>query len=236
MNSYDELKAACTEFGLVLDNAAINRLQKYAELLVEWNKVMNLTAITDSAEILSKHFYDCLLMFKHFEIPKGASLIDVGTGAGFPGMVLKAVRPDLNITLLDGLQKRLNFLNEVSNSLNLQVTLLHDRAEEAGRKKELREQFDFATARAVAKMQVLSEYCLPFVKVGGMFIALKGPTAAEELASSENALKLLGGNNGETTFENLPDGSARVFVSVKKLHSTKAIYPRHGAKISKQPL
>ncbi len=201
MNSYDDLKAACSEFGLVLDNAAIKRLQKYAELLVEWNKVMNLTAITDSAEILSKHFYDCLLMFKHFEIPKGAGLIDVGTGAGFPGMVLKAVRPDLNITLLDGLQKRLNFLNEVSNSLNLQVTLLHDRAEEAGRKKELREQFDFATARAVAKMQVLSEYCLPFVKVGGMFIALKGPTAAEELTASKNALKLLGGNNGETTFE-----------------------------------
>ncbi len=236
MNNYNDLCNACTEFGLVLDDAAVNRLQKYAELLVEWNKVMNLTAITDPTEIITKHFYDCLVIFKHFNFKEGATVIDVGTGAGFPGMVMKIARPDLKITLLDSLNKRLNFLNEVANQLELSVELIHERAEEAGRKPHLREQFDYATARAVARLQVLSEYCLPLVKKGGSFIALKGPAAYVEAVAAVNAVKTLGADEGKLSEEILPDSSVRVFAEYKKLKATLAKYPRHGSKISKNPL
>ena len=236
MPNYEILKNQTAEF-LQLNGDSLSRFKTYAEMLVEWNKKMNLTAITEPDEIIIKHFLDCLITFKNVDIPKNASIIDVGTGAGFPGMVLKIARPDIKLTLLDGLNKRLVFLSELCSALGFNdVEIIHKRAEDGGNAPELREKYDFATARAVAKLNVLSEYCLPFVKVGGMFLALKGPTAAEELENAENAFKTLGGELNDVQREVLPNGDVRVIVKVKKISQTPTSYPRNSAKISKKPL
>lgn len=232
---YTYLASLCKDFYELTEETA-KRLERYAELLIEWNGKMNLTAITDPDEIIIKHFYDCLLFLKHNEIPKNASVIDVGTGAGFPGLVLKIARPDIKITLLDSLNKRLTFLNEVANDLRLEVETLHSRAEDAGKTPDYREKYDIATARAVARLNVLSEYCLPFVKVSGSFVAMKGPTAPEELDGAISALKKLGGEKAVQINETLPDESSRVFVKVKKISHTPPQFPRISAKISKKPL
>lgn len=236
MNSrYTYLGELCKDF-YALDKVAAERLEKYSNLLIEWNNKMNLTAITDPDEIIIKHFYDCLLFLKYVDIPQNASVIDVGTGAGFPGMVLKIARPDIKLTLLDGLNKRLTFLQEVSKELGLEVETLHSRAEDGGRKPEYREKYDIATARAVARLNVLSEYCLPYVKQGGSFVAMKGPAAPEEMEGSASAIKKLGGLISEEYYEKLPDGSSRVFVITKKISQTPPQFPRNSAKISKKPL
>ena len=232
---YTYLASLCKDFYELTEETA-KRLERYAELLIEWNGKMNLTAITDPDEIIIKHFYDCLLFLKHNEIPKNASVIDVGTGAGFPGLVLKIARPDIKITLLDSLNKRLTFLNEVANDLRLEVETLHSRAEDAGKMPDYREKYDIATARAVARLNVLSEYCLPFVKVSGSFVAMKGPTAPEELDGAISALKKLGGEKAVQINETLPDDSRRVFVKIKKISQTPPQFPRISAKISKKPL
>lgn len=224
------------KFGVVLSDKQIQNLNTYANLLVEWNEKMNLTAITEPTEVVWKHFYDCILLFKCVDIKNSASVIDVGTGAGFPGMVLKIVREDIKLTLLDGLNKRLVFLSEVLKELSLDAKVVHLRAEEGAKKPELREQYDYAVARAVANMNVLSEYCLPYVKVGGSFVALKGPSGNEEAVNAKKAIQILGGGKVSVFSEQHEMIGDRAIVTVKKATPTLQKYPRISAKISKQPL
>ena len=236
-NIADTVEKLCEEAGIVLDPQAVQRLTRYAELLIEKNKVMNLTAITEPQEIAVKHFFDSLLPLSQVDIPQGASVIDVGTGAGFPGLVLKIARPDIKLTLLDSLNKRLIFLNEVITALNLEkIKTVHLRAEEAGKSKAHREKYDIATARAVAALPVLLEYCTPLVKKGGSFIAMKGPSAAEEAENSKNAIKVLRVSEPKIICETLTGNEQRVFVSFKKISQTPPKYPRKPSDISKQPL
>ena len=199
-----EIVPLCAEFGVELTEDKIKKLNAYGNLLLEWNEKMNLTAIKEPKEVLYKHFYDCILFFKNVKVPQNATLIDIGTGAGFPGLVLKIVRPDIEVTLLDSLNKRLVFLNEVINALGLEgIKTLHSRAEDGGKNKLYRERFQIATARAVASMPVLLEYCLPFVTNGGQFVAMKGPSAREEASLCDNALKVLGGEEPQIFEETL---------------------------------
>ena len=238
MISYDFEKIAplCQGFGLELTAEIKDRLTLYGNLLTEWNEKMNLTAITDPEGVLYKHFYDCLLFFKNVEVKKGAKIIDVGTGAGFPGMVLKIARPDIELTLLDGLNKRLIFLNEVLKELGLLAQTVHLRAEEGGQKKEYREQYDIACARAVAPLNILSEYCVPYVKKGGLFVAMKGDRGQEELEAARNALKVLGCEKPICLCETLTGEEARTFIISKKISQTPPKYPRNNGKISKAAL
>ncbi len=225
-----------SEKGILVDDTAKERLQKYAALLVEWNEKINLTAITDPEGIVIKHFLDCALLLSQVKIPEGARVVDVGTGAGFPGMVLKILRPDIDLTLMDGLNKRLVFLNEVAKELSLDVKTVHLRAEEAGKNANYREKFDLVTARAVAELRTLYEYCLPLCKVGGIFCAMKGPSAAEELKNAGKAVSILGGNRAKISTSTLTGEEVRTFVITKKISQTPPKYPRASAKISKQPL
>ena len=232
----EKIVPLCKEFGLELDQTAIDRLNLYGNLLLEWNQKINLTAITEPEGVLYKHFYDSLLFFKAVKVERNAKIIDVGTGAGFPGMVLKIARPDINLTLLDGLNKRLIFLADVLDKLNLQAELVHARAEEGGKSEKYREKFDFSCARAVANLPVLSEYCIPFVKKGGYFVALKGASAKEETASAQNAYKILGCEKPTIICETLTGNEERAFVIAKKISQTPTKYPRHGNKITKSAL
>lgn len=222
--------------GIAFDDTALERLDKYAELLVQWNEKINLTAITDPEDIVIKHFLDCALLLKCVNIPEGGKVIDVGTGAGFPGMVLKILRPDIKLTLLDGLNKRLVFLNEVLSELGLEARTVHMRAEEAGKASAHREQYDLVTARAVARLSTLYEYCLPLCRIGGIFCSMKGPSAHEELAEAKRAASILGGDKGEIKLETLTGEETRAFIITKKISQTPPKYPRISAKISKQPL
>lgn len=231
-----EIAPMCEKFGVQLDADKCEQLNRYGNLLLEWNEKMNLTAITEPREVLYKHFYDCILFLKQVPVPQGARLIDVGTGAGFPGMVLKIVRPDLKVTLLDGLQKRLTFLNAVAEDLGLSVDTVHLRAEDAGRNPLYREKFDLATARAVSALPTLCEYCLPLVKKGGQFVAMKGSSAKEEVAAAQNAVKILGGGKPTLGFETLTGEEQRAFVTIKKISQTPPKYPRSGGKIAKSAL
>ena len=232
----EKIVPLCAEFGLELDETAINRLNLYGNLLLEWNEKINLTAITEPEDVLYKHFYDCLLFFKAVKVEKGAKIIDVGTGAGFPGLVLKIARPDIELTLLDGLNKRLVFLADVLDKTGLSAELVHSRAEEGGKSVKYRERFDFACARAVANLPALSEYCIPFVKKGGYFVALKGASASEEAAAAQNAYKILGCEKPTIICETLTGNEQRAFVISKKISQTPTKYPRHGNKISKSAL
>jgi 16S rRNA (guanine527-N7)-methyltransferase len=210
--------------------------QTYMELLVEWNEKINLTAITEPKEVAVKHFLDSLTVLNAVNIKSGSRVIDVGTGAGFPGIPLKIMRPDMELTLLDSLNKRLIFLKEVCTALKIDASLVHARAEEGGRQKQLREKFDIATARAVAPLNLLCEYCLPFLKVGGLFVAMKGPNCTDEVKNAKKAISLLGCELTEQKELVLPDNSGRTLILIKKIKTTPDIYPRHGSKISKYPL
>lgn len=231
---YDEFSTMLEANGLKLTPSLYEKLENYARLLVEWNERMNLTAITDAQGISVKHFLDSLLLLKYCEIPENARVIDVGTGAGFPGIPLKLYRPDVKLTLLDSLQKRLRFLEEVSAQLAFPANCVHARAEEGAHRPDLREQFDFATARAVAALPVLCEYCLPYVRVGGVFAALKGPS--EEVSEAKNAISLLGGEILEVKHYSIPNGDARMLVLVKKISQTPTKYPRNSGQIAKKSL
>ncbi len=222
--------------GIKYDGTVLSRLQRYAEMLVEWNEKINLTAITDPEGIVIKHFLDCAMLLTAVDIPENASVIDVGTGAGFPGVVLKIFRPDIRLTLLDGLNKRLVFLNEVLSELGLEAKTVHMRAEEAGRAAAYREQYDLVTARAVAELRTLYEYCLPLCKVGGVFCSMKGPSAGKELEAARKASAMLGGDKGKIYEITLTGEEKRSFVITKKISQTSSKYPRISAKISKQPL
>ncbi len=230
------LKPLVEDAGIALDDGAYDKLCVYAGMLAEKNKVMNLTAITDTEGIAVKHFYDSLLPLKYIDLPDGAEVIDVGTGAGFPGLVLKIARPGIRLTLLDSLRKRLDFLSEVCGELSIDARTVHARAEDAGR-GELRECFDFAFARAVAELPVLAEYCLPFVRVGGVFAALKGRKAAEESEKAKRAITELSGRIEGLYEEQLPtDSGERGIIIIKKISQISPKYPRVSAKISKFPL
>jgi 16S rRNA (guanine527-N7)-methyltransferase len=233
----EKIVPLCSEFGIEINDKIIDRLNKYGNLLLEWNEKINLTAITEPEDVLYKHFYDCILFFKNVDVPQNAKIIDVGTGAGFPGLVLKIVRDDLEVTLLDSLNKRITFLNDVIDKLGLQkITAVHSRAEDGGKNPLYREKFDISCARAVAAMPVLLEYCTPFVKVGGQFVSMKGPTATDEVALCNNAMKQLGVQKPTIICETLTGEEQRTFVSFKKISQTQAKYPRNSGKIAKQPL
>lgn len=212
------------------------RFQLYMELLLEWNEKMNLTSITEPEQVVEKHFLDSMTLLAWGKLKEKARVIDVGTGAGFPGIPLKIMRPDIDLTLLDGTQKRLNFLGEVCKALHISATRVHKRAEEAGLDKTMRERFDLATARAVAGLPVLAEYCLPLVKMKGMFLAMKGPGAQEELAEAQNALEILGSGEPQVLSLTLPGGEERNLILCQKLRFTPKGYPRHGGTIAKHPL
>ncbi len=231
----ERLQKGFLSLGMDVSNDQIDKFIKYAELLVEWNEKINLTAITEPIEIAEKHFLDSAMCLKCGIYGK---VIDVGTGAGFPGIVLKILNPDIELCLLDSLQKRINFLETVCKELDLKnVTFVHARAEDGGRDKNLREKFDFSVARAVANLATLSEYCLPFVKVGGSFIAMKGPKAQEEIEAGKNAISKLGGEISNILEEQIPDTELKhVIISVKKVRPTAPAFPRKAGKPSKQPL
>ncbi len=230
----NRLEAKCAALGIALTGPMLDALDQYAEILVEYNQKVNLTAITDPERIEDKHFADSLLLAN---LPETAGkLVDVGTGAGFPGVVAKIFKPELQLTLMEPTGKRVEFLKYVCAQLGLSgVEFAKERAEEAAR-KVWREQFDVATARGVAALPMLSEYCLPLVKVGGVFLAMKGPGAAEELAESGAALKKLGGKGSGVAEFHLPGGDVRNIIRIKKISQTPPVYPRNGGKIAKSPL
>ena len=221
---------------LALTTSMLDQLEQYASLLLDWNTRMNLTAIKEPEGVAVRHFADSLSLLTAVDLPKGATVIDVGTGAGFPGMVLKIVRPDLELTLLDSLNKRLIFLDALKTQLGLDVELVHLRAEDGGRRPALRDRFDLATARAVAPLNVLCEWCLPYVKPGGRFAAMKGPDAGEEAASAAKAIHELSGTLEEEKNLTLSDGSKRTILLMAKKGATPQKYPRTAAKIQKAPL
>lgn len=222
--------------GLCFPDDALWRLDRYADLLAETNRQFNLTAITEPDEVTRKHFADCLALFSYVEMPQKASVIDVGTGAGFPGLVLKLVRPDLSVTFLDSTKKKLGFIENVLAAVSLTGKTVHARAEEAGQDAQFRERFDFATARAVAALPVLSEYCLPFVKKGGAFLSMKSAAADEEIDKARGAIRLLGGKFESDFLFDLAENLPRRIVVVRKISQTPSKYPRPSAKIAKNPL
>ncbi|MBR2404435.1 MAG: 16S rRNA (guanine(527)-N(7))-methyltransferase RsmG [Clostridia bacterium] len=210
----------------------------YYKMLIEWNEKINLTAITEEREAALKHFVDCISAFSCDKISDGASVIDVGTGAGFPGLPLKIYNPTLKVTLMDSLNKRINFLNEVIAELGLsEVTTIHSRAEELGKNKAHREKYDVCVSRAVANLATLSELCLPFVKVGGYFVSMKGPKAEEELKAAAKAIELCGGKV-EKVHSYAIDGTDydHNLVVIKKVSPTPPRFPRNAPKPAKEPL
>lgn len=239
----NKLIEGCNQLGISLTEGQMQQFEKYYELLIEKNKVMNLTAITEYDEVIVKHFLDSLTLVKGIAIKKGESLIDVGTGAGFPGIPLKIAFPELQVVLLDSLNKRVKFLNEVINDLNLKgIEAIHGRAEDAARNVKYRETFDYSVSRAVANLSSLSEYCVPFVKKGGCFISYKGGNVEEELAKARKAILLLGGSVKDTVRFTLAEGLTekekidRTLIIIEKKASTSKKYPRKSGLPTKEPL
>lgn len=228
------------EISLTLSEKQKEQFYQYYEMLIEWNKVMNLTAITELPEVVTKHFMDSLLIVKVVKDihEKPYRCIDVGTGAGFPGIPLKIAFPNLKITLLDSLNKRVGFLNEVIAKLELtDIEAVHGRAEDFGRNSDYREQYDLCVSRAVANMSTLSEYCMPFVKKGGFFIPYKSGKVEEEVNQADSAVKKLGGEMNPVVVHLLPGTDVeRTFVPVKKMGITPKKYPRKAGMPSKEPL
>lgn len=233
---YNYFRQAAAETGFCINEYELDMFDRFAAFMTETNKVMNITAITEPHEIVVKHFLDSLLVLRALTLPKGSRMADVGTGGGFPGVPVKIVRPDIRLTLIDSLKKRVNYLGELSLLLGQENTCVHMRAEDAGKKSNYREHFDFVTARAVADLAVLGEYCLPLVKVGGRFAALKGPDCEAEIQSAQSAIEKLGGKILATEKFTLPDGAGRSVVVIEKISQTPTIYPRIAAKIGKIPL
>ena len=224
--------------GIKLSLQQYKQFDDFYELLVEWNKVMNLTGITDYEDVNEKHFVDSLSIVKAIDINKVETVIDIGTGAGFPGIPLKIAFPHLKVVLLDSLNKRINFLNTVIDTLGLEnIQTIHGRAEDFAKKDDYREQFDLCVSRAVANLATLSEYCIPYVSVGGMFIPYKSGEIDGELSISKNAIHLLGGKIEETIKFQLPNTDiGRAFVKIKKQEKTAKKYPRKAGLPTKEPL
>ena len=233
-----QLKEKVQQLGLDLNDRQLEQFESYYHMVVEKNKVMNLTAITDHDDFTDKHFADSLSIVKCLDMEKISTVIDVGTGAGFPGIPLKIAFSHLEITLLYSLNKRVRFLNESAQMLDLKdVYAVHGRAEDIAHKKEYREHYDLCVSRAVANLSTLSEYCLPFVKVGGIFAAYKSGNVKEEVLQAEKAIKLLGGEILEEYSFNLPGTDIeRTFILIKKVKATGNKYPRKAGLPSKEPL
>lgn len=238
MSAYDLMIQYAEKFKINIDEEKLDKFKKYKALIKEWNEKINLTAITDEDDIIKKHFIDSISVLESNVIKNGMEIIDIGTGAGFPGIPLKIILPDSKILLVDSLNKRVNFLNEVIRMLELHgIEAIHGRAEEVAKKPEYREKFNIVVSRAVANMTVLSEYCIPFAKIGGYFIAMKGPSSENEIEESKHAISILGGkikNVVETRM--LQSDMNHRLVIVEKVKSTMNKYPRNYGQIEKKPL
>lgn len=236
MINYELLQSEAKKIGVDLGEYGADRFDSYAERLVRWNEHVNLTAITEPDDIVIKHFIDCLYIMKYVAFKKDEKLVDVGTGAGFPGMPLLIANPDLDVTFVDSMEKRIGFLRDVLKNIGLTGTRIHERAEIVGKDADYREKFDYATARAVAPLNVLCEYCLPLVKVGGLFVSLKGSSGMEELKAAENAINVLGGEVAKAVEYQLPNGDGRSIIIIRKISQTPTKYPRKSKKIDTKPL
>lgn len=240
MNEYnlDDFKKGLKQLNLVLDDNQLSQFIKYYEILVEWNSFMNLTAITEFDEVILKHFLDSISIFKGVDISKMHTVIDVGTGAGFPGIPLKIVYPHLQITLLDSLNKRIKFLNEVILSLNLEeIETIHGRAEDYAKQLEYRESYDLCVSRAVANLSSLTEYCLPYVRKGGLFVPYKSGVVEQEVKDAEKAICVMGGNIKEIIhFQLLDTDMERSLVIIEKKKHTPGQYPRKAGLPVKEPI
>jgi len=232
------LKKAAHEYSLALTDSQIQDFCTYYQMLIEWNEKINLTAITSPQDVAVKHMIDSLACYDETFFKKGARVIDVGTGAGFPGLPLKIFRPDIELTLFDSLNKRILFLQAVAKELGItDINFIHNRAEDGGKNKGLREHYDIAVSRAVARLNVLCEWCLPFVAVGGFFIALKGSKYNEEVNQSRGAIKLLGGEIAKIQNVKLPGlDDVRAIIFIKKIKKTPLTYPRRPGSAEKNPL
>lgn len=234
----DSFEKDLEELNINLEKRQICQFLQYYELLVEWNSFMNLTAITDFDEVIKKHFIDSLSLVKAIDLSKNYSVIDIGTGAGFPGIPLKIAFPNLEITLLDSLNKRIKFLNEVIEKLGLEnIETIHGRAENFAKDKNYRQSYDLCVSRAVANLSTLSEYCLPYVKTGGKFISYKSEKITDEINAAKKAISILGGNiSGQVDF-NLPDSDIyRNLFIIEKIKDTPMKYPRKAGLPSKEPI
>ena len=240
MENYDYSKflKGLEEFHIVVTEQQLWQFTRFFELLNEWNQVMNLTAITEWEEVLSKHFLDSVSIVRVADFEHVQTVLDLGTGAGFPGIPLKILFPEKKFVLLDSLNKRIKFLDTVVNELGLtNIELIHGRAEDFAKKKEYREQFDLCVSRAVANLSTLSEYCIPYVKKNGHFISYKAVSAGEELATAEKAIGTLGGELVSTEEFLLPDSDiTRAFIVIKKERNTSPKYPRKAGLPAKEPL
>lgn len=234
--STEKMKMYSEAIGVPLDDTALSRFDRYAFYLVETNKVVNLTRITEPDEIIVKHFIDSLEIFKYCNIEEGMKACDVGTGAGFPGLPILIACPGIKMTLMDSTRKKLEFLRVAVRDLMLEADIVPMRAEDAARTGPFREQYDLVTARAVAQLNSLCEYCLPLVKVGGRFVSLKGKLTDEEKKNGIRAAEKLGARLESDSKYILPDGSERELLVFKKREKTKQSYPRSSAQISKNPL
>ena len=232
------LKKDALSFGITLSDQQLSQFYTYYELLIEWNEKMNLTAITDFEEVIKKHFLDSLSIGRILKQDSSVSILDIGTGAGFPGIPIKIAFPDTQITLMDSLNKRVNFLNEVICTLGLEkIDAIHGRAEDFAKKGMLREKFDICVSRAVANLSSLSEFCLPYVKTGGSFISYKSEKAMEEIENSKNAVSILGGGKVFSDTFLLPETDfTRTLIKIEKIKETPAKYPRKAGTPVKQPL
>lgn len=236
--STETFEKGLEQLRIFLDEKQIQQFIEYYEILVEWNKVMNLTAITDYEEVIAKHFLDSLALVKVCDLSGKKKVIDIGTGAGFPGIPLKIAFPELEIVLLDSLNKRIKFLNEVIEKLGLKnIRTIHGRAEDFAKQKEYRESFDLCVSRAVANLSTLSEYCLPYVKIEGNFIPYKSGKIDEEISQGEKAIKILGGKISQIDkFQLVDTDMERSFVVIKKEKNSPKKYPRKAGMPSKEPL
>lgn len=235
---YQILEQKLGELGIKQDQNQLERFHKFYQLLIEWNKVMNLTGITEYEDVVEKHFVDSLSIIKAVDLSRIHTVIDVGTGAGFPGIPLKIAFPHLRVVLLDSLNKRIKFLDGVISQLGLtEIRTIHGRAEEYARKEEYREQFDLCVSRAVANLSTLSEYCLPYIQVGGIFVPYKSGEIDDEVEQSKKAVRILGGNIKDVMKFELPGTDIhRSFVLIHKEQHTQKKYPRKAGIPAKEPL
>ncbi|MFR1710105.1 MAG: 16S rRNA (guanine(527)-N(7))-methyltransferase RsmG [Clostridium sp.] len=238
MKYFNMLKEACENEGLNFNEKIYNNFIEYKSLIKEWNEKINLTAITEDEEIIKKHFIDSIKVFKFPYVKEAKKIIDIGTGGGFPGIPMKITKSDSSIVLLDSLNKRINFLNEVIDKLELEdIKTIHGRAEDFAQKAEYREGFDIAVSRAVANLTVLLELCLPYVKVGGYFVALKGPSIEDEIRDAKVALRVLGGTIEEVIEVDIADSDLKHnLLVVKKVKETPKKYPRKAGTANKSPI
>lgn len=238
MQFREVLVKAASEYSLSLTEEQLTYFTQYFQMLIEWNEKINLTAITDPTEVAVKHMIDSLSCYEEIIFKNSARVIDVGTGAGFPGLPLKIYRPDLKLTLFDSLNKRVTFLKAVVEQLGIEdVVFVHSRAEDGGKNKLFREKYDIVVSRAVARLNLLSEWCLPFLALDGFFIALKGAQYSEEIKASKNALRMLGGEIDQIKDVKLPGlDDVRAIIYIRKVKSTPALYPRRPGAVEKNPL